>query len=108
MKVRGEVLFPTQFAFEQGKNLKYYVDRAGGFSSTAQRRTAFVLGANGNARKVTHFLFFKNYPEILAGDEIFVPKKPEHSGSVGQTISITSAVVGMASVVIALMNNLKK
>ena len=108
VKVRGEVLFPTQFAFEQGKNLKYYVDRAGGFSSTAQRRTAFVLGANGNARKVTHFLFFKNYPEILAGDEIFVPKKPEHSGSVGQTISITSAVVGMASVVIALMNNLKK
>ena len=107
IKVRGEVLFPTQFAFEAGKNLKYYVDRAGGFSTTAQRRRAFVLGANGNARRVRHFLFFKTYPEIYAGDEIFAPKKPENTGNIGQTIGITSAVVGMASVVIALLNNLK-
>ncbi len=107
VKVRGEVLFPTQFAYEQGKDLKYYVDRAGGFSTNAQRRRAFVLGSNGNARRVKHFLFFKTYPEIYAGDEIFAPKKPENTGNIGQTIGITSAVVGMASVVIALLNNLK-
>jgi len=107
VKVRGEVLFPTQFAFETGKNLKYYVNRAGGFSTNAQRRRAFVLGANGNARRVKHFLFFKNYPEIYAGDEIFAPKTPERTGNIGQTLGITSAVVGMASVVIALLNNLK-
>jgi len=108
VKVRGEVLFPTQFAFETGKNLKYYVDRAGGFSTNAQRRRAFVLGANGNARRVTHFLFFKNYPEIYAGDEIFVPKKPDVRGlTTAETIGITSSVVGIASVIIALLNNLK-
>jgi len=107
IKVRGEVLFPTQFAFQQGKSLKYYVDKAGGFSSNAQRRRAFVLGANGSARRVKHFLFIKNYPEIYAGDDIFVPRKPERNGNIGETLGITSAVVGIASVVIALLNNLK-
>jgi protein involved in polysaccharide export with SLBB domain len=107
VKVRGEVLFPTQFAFEENKNLKYYIDKAGGFTSNAQRRRSFVLGANGNARRVKHFLFFKSYPEIYAGDEIFAPKKPERTGNFGETLGITSAVVGMASVVIALLNNLK-
>jgi len=107
VKVRGEVLFPTQFAFQQNESLKYYINKAGGFTSNAQRRRAFVLGANGNARRVKHFLLFKNYPEIYAGDEIFVPKKPERINNIGETIGITSAVVGIASVIIALMNNLK-
>jgi len=108
IKVRGEVLFPTQFAFQQGMNLKAYVDMAGGFTSNAQRRKAFVIGANGNARRVKHFLFFKSYPEILSGDDIFVPKKPERAGiSTAETIGITSAAVGIMSVVLALINNLK-
>ncbi len=108
VKVRGEVLFPTQFAFQQGQSMKYYIDKAGGFAGTAQRRRSFVLGANGNARRVKHFLFFKSYPEIYGGDEIFVPKKPERKGlDTGETIGISSAVVGLASVIIALLNNLK-
>jgi len=108
VKVRGEVLFPTQFAFEQGLTVKDYIDKAGGFSSNAQKRKAFVLGANGNARRVKHFLFFKSYPIVLAGDDIFVPKKPDRPGlSTAETVGITSAAVGVLSVVIALINNLK-
>lgn len=108
VKVRGEVLFPTQFAFRENRSMKYYIDQAGGFSSNALKRKAFVLGANGNARKVRHFLFFKSYPSIKAGDEVFVPKKPERKGlSTGEIIGITTAVVSFASVVIALITNLK-
>lgn len=108
VKVRGDVLSPAQFAFEQGHTMKYYIDRAGGFTSNAQRRKSFVLGANGNARRVRHFLFIKNYPEIFSGDDIFVPQKPERKGlSTAETVGITSAAVGVLSVVIALINNLK-
>ncbi len=108
VKVRGEVLFPTQFAFQEGKTMKYYIDKAGGFSSSAIRRKAFVLGANGNARRVKHFLVIKNYPLINAGDEIFVPQvdRSKKGLSTGELIGITSAVVSFASVVIALLNNL--
>ena len=109
VKVRGEVLFPTQFAFEQDKDLKYYIDKAGGFSSNALRKKAFVLGANGNARKVKHFLFFKSYPSINAGDEIYVPAKPQASKalSTAEVVGITSAVISLASVIILLINNIK-
>ncbi len=108
VKVRGEVLYPTQFAFQAGESLKYYVDKAGGFTSNAQKRKAFVLGANGSARRVKHFLFFNSYPEINAGDDIFVPRRPENKGmTTAETIGITSSVVGLASVILALMNNLK-
>ncbi len=106
VKVRGEVLFPTQFAFQQQKKMKYYINKAGGFSSNAVKKKSFVLGANGSARKVHSFLFFINYPEIVAGDEIYVPKKPDYSGhrlSTAEAIGITSAVASLAGVVIAIL-----
>lgn len=108
VKVRGEVLFPTQFAFEEGHNMKYYVDKAGGFTNRAVRRKAFVLGANGSAKKAHGFLVFKSYPEISAGDEIFVPEvqdKPNKISTV-EVIGITSSVAALISVVIAILNAL--
>lgn len=110
VKVRGEVLFPTQFAFEEGHNMKYYIDKAGGYSSSAQKSKSFVLGANGNARKVKKFLFFRNYPDIVAGDEIYVPPIPDNSGkrlTTGELIAITTAAASLASVVIAILNSTK-
>ncbi|HRI21748.1 MAG TPA: SLBB domain-containing protein, partial [Panacibacter sp.] len=107
VKVRGEVLFPTQFAFQENRNMKYYIEKAGGFASTAVKRKTFVLGANGNARKVKSFLFIKKYPEIYGGDEIFIPKKPDRKGSglsTAEVIGISTAVASLASVVIALLN----
>ncbi len=107
VKVRGEVLFPTQFAFQENKNMKYYIGKAGGFSSNAVKRKSFVLGTNGNARKVKSFLFIKTYPEIFGGDEIFVPKTPDKKGSglsTAEIIGISTAVASLASVVIALLN----
>lgn len=108
VRVIGEVLFPTQFAFEQGLTVKDYVDKAGGFTSNAQKRKSFVLGANGSARRVKHFLFFKSYPVVRSGDEVFVPKKPDKTRmSTAEAIGVTSAAVGVMSVILALINNLK-
>ncbi|MBS1729876.1 MAG: SLBB domain-containing protein [Bacteroidetes bacterium] len=109
VKVRGEVLFPTQFAFQEGKNMKFYINKAGGFSGNAVRRRAFVLAANGNARVVKHFLFFKSFPKINAGDEIFVPGADKSRGrlSTGEVVGLTTAIVSLASVVILVINNLK-
>ncbi|NNV55517.1 SLBB domain-containing protein [Limnovirga soli] len=109
VKVRGEVLFPTQFAFEENKNMKYYVSKAGGYSSSAVREKAFVLGANGSARKVKTFLFFTTYPKINAGDEIFIPRIPDRKNRLSTTeiISISSTIASLAAVAIALINSLK-
>ena len=110
VKVRGEVLFPTQFAFQEGYNMKYYIDKAGGFSSNAEKKKSFVLSSNGNAKTVKKFLFFKKYPEIKAGDEIYVPPVPDRSGkglSTAEVIGISSAVASLALVTISIINSLK-
>lgn len=108
VKVRGEVLFPTQFAFQEGKNMKYYINKAGGFSGNAVRRRAFVLASNGNARVVSHFLFFKHYPKINAGDEIFVPGRDAGRGrlTTGEVIGLTTSIISLVSVVLLVINNL--
>lgn len=106
VKVRGEVLFPTQFAFEEGRKMNYFLNKAGGYTSNAVIKKSFVLSANGNARKVKSFLFFRSYPDIKAGDEIFVPRKPDNSYkrlSTAEAIGITSAVASLAGVVIAII-----
>lgn len=108
VKVRGEVLFPTQFAFEDGHNMKYYVDKAGGFTNRAVRRKAFVLGANGSAKRAHGFLLFKSYPDIKAGDEIFVPEVQQRPNKIStvEVIGITSSVAALISVVVAILNSL--
>lgn len=110
VKVRGEVLFPTQFAFQEEKNMKYYINKAGGYSNTAMRRKSFVLSPNGSARKVSKFLFIKSYPKIYAGDEIYVPPHADAGTgkiSTAEKVGLISAVVSMGAVVVALINSLK-
>jgi protein involved in polysaccharide export with SLBB domain len=110
VKVRGEVLYPSQFAFQIDKNMKYYIDQAGGFASDALRRKAFVLGANGSARKVKKFLFFKKYPKILSGDEVYVPRVPDRGNkglTTGEIIGMSTALASLASIIVLVINNLK-
>lgn len=107
VKVRGEVLLPTQVAFESGKTLKYYIHRAGGFTSKALRRQTFAISANGNGKTVSHFFFFRFYPKVEAGDDIYVPQRPDRSNaglSATTVVGLASAVASLAGVVIAIVN----
>lgn len=110
IKVRGEVLYPSQFAFQENKRMKYYINEAGGFANDAIRRKSFVLGANGSARKVRAFLFFKSYPKIYSDDEIYVPRVPDRTDkglSTAEVIGISTALASLASIVVLVINNLK-
>jgi len=46
--VSGEVLFPNALTFEQGKNVRYYVDRAGGYTQTADVARVVVARRDGS------------------------------------------------------------
>ncbi|MDB5231147.1 MAG: polysaccharide export protein [Chitinophagaceae bacterium] len=108
VKVRGEVLFPTQLSFMPGEKLLFYINRAGGFSDKAARKKAYLIAANGNGKRTRHFLFFRKYPRVEPGDEVFVPKMPEKKGlSTGEVIGIASGLASLAGVVIAILNATK-
>lgn len=73
VSIKGGVLFPVSVRYEPNRNFKEYIERSGGYSSRAIKDKSYVLQANGRVETVKSFLFFKSYPKILPGAEIFVP-----------------------------------
>jgi len=104
VKISGAVLMATQVPYREGRSMKDYLNEAGGFSSRAWRRKAYVVYANGKAATTSHFLFFKSFPKVMPGSEVVVPSKPEvKKTSTAEVIGISSAIASLAGVVIAIL-----
>lgn len=104
VKISGAVLMATQVPYREGNSMKDYLNEAGGFSSRAWRRKAYVVYANGKAATTSHFLFFKSFPKVLPGSEVVVPSKPDvKKTSTAEMIGISSAIASLAGVVIAIL-----
>jgi Periplasmic protein involved in polysaccharide export len=102
--VNGEVLNPAGLAWQPGKNITYYVDRAGGFSPNAKRNKVYIIYSNGTTAITKNFIF-RNYPEIKPGCQIIVPARPERQ----KTETSTWLAIGstFASIALALSAILK-
>ncbi|MEO6454971.1 MAG: SLBB domain-containing protein [Ginsengibacter sp.] len=110
IKITGEVLYPTQAAYNQRNNLRNYIGDAGGFTDNARKNKVYALYPNGQAAKTSHFLFFRRYPEIKPGTEIIVPTyspREKRRGNVAETLGIASAVASLAGVIIAIVQLVK-
>jgi protein involved in polysaccharide export with SLBB domain len=104
VKVTGEVLNPNNIVFSAGKGFKQYVNGAGGFTSTALRKGAYIKYANGSVESASKFLFFNNYPKVKPGAEILVPKRALTERLTPQGWSgIGTAVASMAAIVVSLL-----
>ena len=102
MKVEGEVYYPTIIPYKPNKNLKYYVEQAGNFTSYARKTGAMVIHPDGKAESVKHFLWFKSYPSVTPRSEIYVPQKIKSNRpgiSIGELALIVSALGILANVV---------
>jgi len=106
VKMSGSVLFPTQIPYDHKYDFKDYISAAGGFSDDARKSKAYILYANGKAKTIRTFLFFKNYPDVKPGSEIVVPAKQENRNKLttGEIIGISSALASLAGVAIAILN----
>ncbi len=110
INVEGEVLHPVKMNYKQGLKLKHYINAAGGFVSSANKNKVFVVYANGKASRTKKLLFFRNYPEIEEGAQIFVPKyvpleKPKKSAA--EVMATVSALATMSYLLIYLINQFK-
>ena len=105
VRVNGEVLYPSVVVFSSSKSFKDYVINAGGFSSSALKRGAYVVYPNGTVKGSRKFLIFTTRPDVKPGSEIFVPKaldKPKISlaeilGIGGTLASIAAIIIGFAN-----------
>lgn len=75
--VSGEVLFPNAVAFDDSLSLKDYIDRAGGFTQTADAARVVVAHRDGAFEQVDTGKLFDN-TRLKAGDQVLVlPKVDE-------------------------------
>ena len=101
--VDGEVLNPVGLAWQFGENVKYYVDRAGGFSSNAKRGKVYVIYSNGTTA-ITKSFIFRNYPEVKPGSQIIVPTRPERQKTeTGTWLAIGSTFASIALAISAIL-----
>lgn len=104
VKVSGEVLNPNNAVFVRGKAFKQYVNTAGGFSARALRKGSFIKYANGSAQATSQFLFFRSYPRVKPGAEIFVPLRPEKEKLNAQAwIGIGTAIASLGAIIVSLL-----
>ena len=101
VKISGEVMHPNSVAYEEGKKVSYYIDQAGGFSSNAKKRQAYIIYMNGKVAKVSH----KAKP--MPGCEIVVPSKPMTHTSLQERLSMATAVGSFAAIIATIISIVK-
>jgi protein involved in polysaccharide export with SLBB domain len=105
--VRGAVNSPGPVAYEPGKNLDWYVDRAGGYTQTGDQGHAYVTQPNGEREGVKRkTLLADKVPRPKPGAMIYVPAKvvqdspstlPSVLGTIAQVLGVLTTIVVVAT-----------
>lgn len=104
VRVNGEVLYPTLVRYSKELGFKDYISGAGGYSDRSSRKKSYAVYPNGSVRGTKSFLFFKNYPRITPGTEIYVPVKRERERlRTGEIISIGATLTTLLLVAYSII-----
>jgi protein involved in polysaccharide export with SLBB domain len=104
VRVSGEVLKPTNIVYKKGKSMRQYINESGGFTYNAHKKRAYIEYANGSIKAAKNFLFFRSYPSVKPGAEIFVPKHPPRDKiGIAGIAGIASALSSVAVILITLL-----
>ena len=105
VKISGQVLSPVTIVYSRSKGFKQYISNAGGFNQKARKKNAYIIYANGSAKSTQNFVFFKIFPDVKPGAEIFVPQREEKRKlSAAELIGISG---GLASLAVIILNLVK-
>ncbi|TAH01521.1 MAG: capsule biosynthesis protein [Sphingobacteriales bacterium] len=104
VRVNGEVLYPALVRYDKNYGFRRYIIASGGFGDRASTKKPYVIYANGAVKGTKSFLFFRNYPQIIPGAEIFVPAKKENERLKPiQLISAFSALASTMAIIFTLL-----
>ena len=104
VRVSGEVLYPTLLRYDPSFKFKDYVLGSGGFNDRSAKKRSYVVYPNGSVKGTKSFLFFKNYPSLSPGAEIYVPLKRERERlRNGEVITIGATLVSMLAILFSAL-----
>ena len=102
VKINGEVLYPNTVRFKEGKNAKYYIDLAGGTTSTAKESQTIIIYMNGMVAKADR----KHKPR--PGCQIVVPtKRKGRTMGLAEWLTIGSSTASIATMIATIANLIK-
>ena len=103
VSINGEVLYPNTVRYKAGENADYYLDLAGGVSSTGKRSRTIIIYMNGMVAKADR----KHKPK--PGCQIVVPTKSRRRGlQLTEWLSIGTSAASMGTMIATIANLLKK
>lgn len=99
--VMGEVYNPTSIVYNDGQDVQYYLDMAGGPNVNADTDSIFVVRADGSvvSHQQNRGFLLKNFyqMEVERGDTILVPKDISRFSWLATTKDITDILFKIAS-----------
>ena len=98
VKINGEVLYPNSVTFLSGKNMRYYISQAGGFTKESHKSKSYVIYPNGHVAKGLN-------SKIEPGCEIVVPtkKRRANGGDATKWASLATGFITAAALVISVL-----
>lgn len=99
VKINGEVLYPNTVYYKDGKNADYYIELAGGTTSTAKKSKTIIIYMNGMVARADR----KHKP--APGCQIVVPtKKARRPLSLPEILSIGTGAASLGTMIATIAN----
>lgn len=101
VRISGDVNAPNTVSYEEGKNYKYFVKRAGGFGNRAKKSHTYIIYMNGN-------MAMAKEGKVEPGCEIVVPsKEPRNENRTAQWLSIGTSMASLGTMFATIANLVK-
>ena len=101
VKINGNVMHPNTVAYMQGKNYKWYINKAGGYGNGAKRSKAYILYQNGLVSRASK-------GKIEPGCEIIVPNKTRSANqNIAMIASLGTSLATMVTMIATVTNLIK-
>ena len=102
VSINGEVLYPNTVRYKAGEKADYYIDLAGGVSSSGKRSRTIIIYMNGMVAKADR----KHKPR--PGCQIVVPTKARRRGlGLTEWLSIGTSTASIATMIATIANLIK-
>ena len=98
----GAVYVPKKVVYRPGLSFKDIVEESGGYLSTASHNRSYVMYPNGEIKTIRKFLFFKSYPKIKPGSEVYVPLHVRKY-TISEVASVGAASASIAALFISMI-----
>lgn len=101
----GGVNIQKKVNFYPGLRTKRLIRESGGFAENANKSGTYILYPDGRIKTANNYVFFRTYPKLVPGAELYVPVKKNKKGlTTAEIMGISSSVIGLGAIIIGILN----